>query len=137
MLVQTRHPGHHALVLAAQHDTEGFLEQERELRRLPPYPPETALVNVVVSGVEEKAAGQGAAEVADWYLGLVDPSLLPIEVLGPAPAPLSRIKDRWRWHVLLKGPSRALGQVVRYGARHLGRRRGLRVIVDRDPVSLL
>jgi primosomal protein N' (replication factor Y) len=137
VLVQTRHPEHHALVLAAQHDTVGFLAQERELRRSPPYPPETALVNVVVSGIEEKAAGQGAAEVADWYLGLVARHSLPIEVLGPAPAPLSRIKDRWRWHLLLKGPPRALGQVVRYGARHLGRRRGLRVIVDRDPVSLL
>jgi primosomal protein N' (replication factor Y) len=124
-------------VLAARHDTEGFLQQERELRRSPPYPPETTLVNVVVSGTEEKSAGQGAAEVADWYLALVSRHALPIEVLGPAPCPLSKIKDRWRWHVLLKGPSKALGQVVRYGARRLGRRRGLRVIVDRDPVSLL
>jgi primosomal protein N' (replication factor Y) len=92
---------------------------------------------VVVSSPEESSAGQGAAEVADWYLGLVGRYSLPIDVLGPAPCPLSRIKDRWRWHLLLKGPSRALGRVVRYGARRLGRRRGFRVIVDRDPVSLL
>ena len=137
VLVQTRHPGHHALVWAARHDTEGFMEEERELRRSPPYPPETFLVNVVISSSEEGTAGQGAADVADWYAGLVSRHSLPITVLGPAPCPLSRIKDRWRWHVLLKGPSPALGRVVRYGARRLGRRRGIRVVVDRDPVSLL
>jgi primosomal protein N' (replication factor Y) len=137
VLVQTRHPGHHALLRAAGHDTEGFLQEERELRRSPAYPPEIELVNVVISSQEERRAGQGAADVADWYQGLVTRHSLPIEVLGPAPSPLSRIKDRWRWHVLLKGPSHALGGVVRYGARRLGRRRGIRIVVDRDPVSLL
>jgi primosomal protein N' len=48
-----------------------------------------------------------------------------------------RIKDRWRWHVLLKGPSEALGRVVRYAARRLKREGSTRVVIDRDPVSLL
>ena len=60
--------------------------------------------------------------MADWYAGLISRHSLPITVLGPAPCPLSRIKERWRWHVLLKGPSPALGRVVRYGARRLGKR---------------
>jgi primosomal protein N' (replication factor Y) len=137
VLVQTRHPAHHALVWAARHDTEGFLAQELELRRSPPYPPETSLVNVLISGAEEQRVGQSAAQIADWYAGLVDRHTLPITVLGPAPCPLSRIKDRWRWHVLLKGPSPSLGRVVRYAAKRLGRRGGIRIVVDRDPVSLL
>jgi primosomal protein N' (replication factor Y) (superfamily II helicase) len=58
-------------------------------------------------------------------------------VLGPAPCPLVRIKDRWRWHVLLKGPSDALGRVVRYAARRLKRDSKVRLVIDRDPVSLL
>jgi primosomal protein N' (replication factor Y) (superfamily II helicase) len=137
VLVQTRHPQHHALVWAAQHDAEGFLHQERELRRAPPYPPEVHLVNLVVSGEGEADTANRAAEVADWCNALVARRELPVTVLGPAPCPLARIKDRWRWHVLLKGPSQVLGRIVRYAARRLPRTGKTRVVIDRDPVSLL
>ena len=137
MLVQTRHPTHHALVWASQHDTEGFLRQEREIREVPPYPPATSLVNLLLSGPEEGEVGRRAAEVADWCSVLIDRYKLPITVLGPAPCPLVRLKDRWRWHVLLKGPSESLGRVVRYAARRLRREGSTRIAIDRDPVSLL
>jgi primosomal protein N' (replication factor Y) len=137
VLVQTRHPQHHALVSAAGHDTEGFLSRERLLRASPAYPPATSLVHVVVSGTDEAATGRGAAEAADWCAGLVTRHALPVTVLGPAPCPLARIKDRWRWHVLLKGPSTSLGRMVRYAARRLPRTRDVRVVLDRDPVSLM
>jgi primosomal protein N' (replication factor Y) len=128
---------HHALVHAAAHDTEGFLREELALRRSPAYPPATALVNLVVSGEWEQETGRRAAEVADWCTALVAERQLGIEVLGPAPCPLARIKNRWRWHVLLKGASGSLGRVVRYASRRLGRSGQTRVIIDRDPVSLL
>jgi primosomal protein N' (replication factor Y) len=137
VLVQTRHPTHHALVSAAQHDAEGFWRQERELRDLPPYPPATSLVNLLVSGREESEVSRRAATLADWCTALIERHQLPISVLGPAPCPLVRIKDRWRWHVLLKGPSEALGRVVRYAARRLKREGSTRIVIDRDPVSLL
>jgi primosomal protein N' (replication factor Y) (superfamily II helicase) len=137
VIIQTRHPTHHALVHSSRHDAEGFLAEERELRDAPPYPPATALVNLLVSGPNEQAVSRRAAEVADWCNGLVQRHRLPITVLGPAPCPLVRIKERWRWHVLLKGPSETLGGVVRYAAQRLPRDRATRVVIDRDPVSLL
>jgi primosomal protein N' (replication factor Y) len=137
VLVQTRHPGHHALVWAAKHDAEGFLREERALRESPPYPPTTALVNLLVTGTSEAAVGERAAELADWCAELVAKYHLPVTLLGPAPCPLARIKDRWRWHVLLKGPSEALGRIVRYAATRLTRAGDVRVVIDRDPVSLL
>ena len=137
VLVQTRHPEHHALRWAAQHDTEGFLEEERRLRESPAYPPATSLVNIVVSGPGEAETGRRAAEVADWCLALIQRAGVPVAVLGPAPCPLARIKDRWRWHVLLKGPRAALGRVVRYAARRLPRVKDVRVVVDRDPMSVM
>jgi primosomal protein N' (replication factor Y) len=137
VLIQTRHPTHHALVHSGQHDTEGFLREERELREAPPYPPGTALVNLVVSGLNERTVSLRAADLADWCTALVQRYGLEIQILGPAPCPLARIKDRWRWHVLLKGPSPALGRVVRYAARRLKRDGQTRVVIDRDPVSLL
>jgi primosomal protein N' (replication factor Y) len=137
VLVQTRHPQHHALIRAAQHDAQGFLEEERALREVPPYPPAVHLVNLLYSGSDEREVGRKAARLADWCNGLVARYQLPINVLGPAPCPLVRIKERWRWHVLLKGPSPALGRVVRYAARRLKRESDVRLVIDRDPVSLL
>jgi primosomal protein N' (replication factor Y) len=137
VLVQTRHPMHHALIRAAQHDAEGFLQEERKLRDIPPYPPAVSLVNLVYSGPDEREVGRRAASLADWCTALIGKHGLPIAVLGPAPCPLVRIKDRWRWHVLLKGPSEALGRVVRYAARRLKREGKARLVIDRDPVSLL
>jgi primosomal protein N' (replication factor Y) len=78
-----------------------------------------------------------AAALADWCTALIERHELPISVLGPAPCPLVRIKDRWRWHVLLKGPPEALGRVVRYAAKRLKREGSTRLVIDRDPVSLL
>jgi primosomal protein N' (replication factor Y) len=137
VLVQTRHPAHHALVWAREHDAESFLRQERLIREEPPYPPAVSLVNYVVSGTNEGEVGRRAAALADWCTTLVERHALPISVLGPAPCPLVRIKDRWRWHVLLKGPSEALGRVVRYAARRIRREGTTRVVIDRDPMSML
>jgi primosomal protein N' (replication factor Y) (superfamily II helicase) len=137
VVVQTRHPLHHALVRAAMHDAEGFLQEEHDLRRAPPYPPELHLVNLIVSGEGEADTANRAAEVADWCNALVSRHGLPVTVLGPAPCPLARIKDRWRWHVLLKGSSKVLGRIVRYAARRLPRVGKTRVVIDRDPMSLL
>jgi primosomal protein N' (replication factor Y) (superfamily II helicase) len=137
VLVQTRHPDHHALLWAARHDTESFLRQEREIRESPPYPPATSLVNLVYSGSDEREVGRRAAALADWCINLIERYQLPVTMLGPAPCPLVRIKDRWRWHVLLKGPSKSLGRVVRYAARRLKRDGKVRLVIDRDPVSLL
>jgi len=137
VLVQTRHPAHHALLCAAAHDAERFLREELALRASPPYPPETALVNLIVSGAGEQETGRRAAELADWCLALVERFTLPVAVLGPAPCPLARIKERWRWHVLLKGPSASLGRMVRYAATRLPRAKDVRVVIDRDPVSLM
>jgi primosomal protein N' (replication factor Y) len=94
-------------------------------------------VNLLLSGTSEEDVGRRAAEVADWCAALTKRYDLPITVLGPAPCPLVRIKDRWRWHVLLKGPSESLGRVVRYAARRLRREAKTRMVIDRDPISLL
>ncbi|HLB36640.1 MAG TPA: primosomal protein N' [Gemmatimonadales bacterium] len=142
VLVQTRSPDHPALRAAAAHDYEAFASQELDSRRSPAYPPHVALANVVISGLREDVVAHGAAEVAEWLRGLVQARRAPVEVVGPAPAPLARIKERWRWHLVLRSPDRQwVGRLVRYAARrapHAARGGGpVRVVFDRDPVSLL
>jgi primosomal protein N' (replication factor Y) len=146
VLVQTRTPAHYALVAAAAHDFEQFAERELETRRAPAYPPHVALVNAVVSGPDEAAVAAAAVRVADWLRGLVAARAEgQVEIVGPAPAPLVRIKERWRWHLLLRAADRRwLGRTLRYAARRApfaaGGGRGprpVRLTFDRDPVSLL
>ena len=137
VLVQTRSPGHDALTFAARHDAEGFLARLLEERRDPPYPPRASLVNLLVSGEADTAVADGAALVAAWCRDLVEAQQLPVGVLGPAPCALGRIQSRWRWHVVLRGESDALGRIVRYATGRLPVPAGTRVTLDRDPVTLL
>jgi primosomal protein N' (replication factor Y) len=137
VFVQTRNPTHHALVHASTHDTDGFVKEEMTHRTSPPYPPTNALVNLLCSGEDEQAVSSAAAGVADWCQRLMVKQGLDLQILGPAPAPLVRLKGRWRWHVVLKGAPAVLGRVVRYAARRLTIPGDVRVVIDRDPVSLL
>jgi primosomal protein N' (replication factor Y) len=139
--VQTRTPQHYALQAASQHDFLAFAQHELEVRKSPPYPPHVGLVNIVVSGLDEIQVARAAAEVAEWLRGLVDKRAEgDVDVLGPAPAPLARIKRRWRWHVFYRCKSRSiLDRVTRYAASrapHVGSA-NVRVVFDRDPVSVL
>jgi primosomal protein N' (replication factor Y) len=140
VLVQTRSVAHYALQAAAEHDYEGFAARELAARRAPRYPPEVGLVNVLVSGPEADPVAAAAVDLAAWVRAAIAARAPGIEVVGPAPAPLARLKGRWRWHFLLRSPDRALlGRLTRYVARRAPQARGgmVRVIVDRDPVALL
>lgn len=140
VLIQTRHPDHFAIEFAAAHDFENFAAREIERRREPPYPPHVWLANVIVSGESEPVVANASVELGRWITELVDRTTDGgLDVVGPSPAPLARIKGRWRWHLVLRSPSRRLlGRVVRYGSRNMPRRilSGITVVYDRDPVSL-
>ena len=137
VLVQTRNPGHHALRHAASHDVVSFLGEELAQRRSPPYPPVASLANLVASGPEQEAVADAAAATARWVERFETRHGLGLGILGPAPCPIARIKERWRWHVVVRGEGRAVGAVVRALARRPPPRGELRLAVDRDPVSTL
>ncbi|MFN8652751.1 MAG: primosomal protein N' [Gemmatimonadales bacterium] len=138
VVVQTRNPAHYALITAAAHDAEGFLARELSVRSSPPYPPLASLVNLVVSGEQDITVAEVAGSVAAWCRALIEKQQLDVAVLGPAPCAIGRIKNRWRWHVVLRGESEPLGRIVRYAAGdRLPGASGVRVVMDRDPGSLL
>ena len=139
VIVQTRAPSHHAIVHAAAHDVRGFMAAELKERRDPPYPPHLRLANVVVSGKDEQAVARGAERVADWLRALLAARPeVHATVIGPAPCPIERVRDRWRWHSLLKAA--ADGDLTRLAGYLVARAPvpgGVRLLVDRDPASLL
>jgi primosomal protein N' (replication factor Y) len=140
VIIQTSRPSHFALLAAVRHDFRAFAERELADRLEPGYPPHTRLANVVLSGRSETRVTDLALELAEWARGLIEArSLAGLVVLGPAPCPIDRLRDRWRWHFLLKAQSaRTLGSVLRFLAnRHRQPSGGLRIEIDRDPESLL
>jgi primosomal protein N' (replication factor Y) len=139
VLVQTHTPTHYALTAASEHDFEAFAERELAMRLSPRYPPHVALINAIVSGPDERGVADAAVALGEWVRGLVGTRAEGrMDVVGPAPAPLARIKTRWRWHLLLRSEDRRLlGRVMRYAVRRAPHSGAVRVVFDRDPVSLL
>ena len=141
VFIQTRVPDHHAVRCAVEHDYHRFVAQELGAREIPPYPPTIRLVNVVFSGTREEETAALAMESADRLTAmLAKKPEAEITIVGPAKCPIERIKNRWRWHFMLKsGNSAQLTRVARYLAERLPvpSKSQLRVVVDRDPVSLL
>jgi primosomal protein N' (replication factor Y) len=141
VLIQTRLPEHHAVRCAVAHDFLGFVREELPSRIQPPYPPTIRLANVIFSGTFEGSTAKLALAGAEWLHGLLrarDES--GITIVGPAPCPIERIKQRWRWHLMLKAESPGvLTRVSRYFVQkfEVPKKDGLRMVLDRDPVALL
>ncbi len=140
VFIQTRVPSHHAVRCAVAHDFHAFVAEELPARESPPYPPTVRLANVLVSGLDEAAVAQFATDVTDWLAKADLRFGLGVTIVGPAPCPIERIKNRFRWHVAVKSAApapltrllRGLVTGVEVPAAH-----ELRLVVDRDPVSLL
>jgi len=140
VVIQTRVPSHHAVRHAATHDFLAFAAEELEARESPPYPPTLRIANVVVSGLEELAVAEFARQVTDWLVAADAKFGLNVTILGPAPAPIERIKTRFRWHAILKSHTPApLTRLIRglMTGIDVPTHAELRLVVDRDPVSLL
>jgi primosomal protein N' (replication factor Y) (superfamily II helicase) len=141
VLIQTRIPGHHAVRYAVSHDYVSFVRDEMEGRVDPAYPPNVRLVNIVFSGVVEDSTAKLAIHAGEWLRELITTRAgEEVTVVGPAPCPIERIKNRWRWHVLLKTDHPGeMTRVSRYFMERfeIPNTAQLRVTLDRDPVALL
>ncbi|HKO15743.1 MAG TPA: primosomal protein N', partial [Gemmatimonadaceae bacterium] len=141
VVIQTRAPAHHAVRCALSHDYEGFVREELPGRADPTYPPNVRLANIVFSGATEAATEQLATRGTEWLHAIV--AGRPgrgLTIVGPAPCPVERIKNRWRWHVLVKARHPGeLTKVARYFLERFDvpKSGGMRVTLDRDPVALL
>jgi primosomal protein N' (replication factor Y) len=141
VIIQTRVPTHHAVRCAVAHDYTGFVAEELAGRVDPPYPPTVRLANVVFSGVEETPTVEFALAAGAWFeVALAQIGAESLQMIGPAPCPVERIKQRWRWHLLLR--STRPGTLTKLARRFLTTfevpaRGDLRVTFDRDPVVML
>jgi primosomal protein N' (replication factor Y) len=131
VLIQTHYPEHYALQTAQNHDYVRFYEEEIKHREALNYPPFCRLVSLVVRARKEAATQSTAESLAEELLGLDGKA----EVLGPAPAPHSRVRSQFRYQIVLKGSEAALAPYLNY-LRNL-RLKNAFLIVDVDPVDLI
>lgn len=141
VLVQTSLPGHYAIENALAHDYTAFAAREFEERAEPNYPPHCRMANVIVSGLIEEAVQETAQAAADWVRERIKHVGPAVQLTGPAPCPIDRIRGRWRWHFLLRSATAPpLGRVLWDLFENFPLRPGraeLRLAIDRDPVALL
>ncbi|MEW6048445.1 MAG: primosomal protein N', partial [Bacillota bacterium] len=139
VIVQTFQPHHYSIQAAATGGAQTFYARELAFRRRLHYPPFGELVRLVAQDPDEDRARLAAVEAARQLeeAGRRRPG---VKVLGPAPAPIARLRDRFRWQVVVRGPApeaRTLTQELLDGGSLSGRSRPESLIVDPDPVSVL
>jgi len=136
VLIQTINPEHYAIQCAAEQDYEKFYRKEIEFRRLMYYPPFGALANVIIRSTNEEDALKRSAALGR----LLNPAPEGVRVMGPAPAPVLRVKTEYRYQVLLKTSGRkrlseVLGEVRKFAAAEKWGPANL--AIDVDPMTLL
>jgi primosomal protein N' (replication factor Y) len=139
VILQAYRADHYALQRAREHDYPGFFLQEDRFRRALLYPPHAVLAAVRVRHRDLEQAFGLVRNVEERLRDDADAGER-LRILGPAPAPLARVRGRFRFHLLLKSASRRrLGAVLQRLAAGLERERiaGARVEIDVDPASIL
>jgi len=128
VIIQCYDTDHYAIRAAAKHDYLAFYRQEISFRRQLQYPPHGHLVRVLIQG-HEQVVEQEAAIVTE----LIRKRLPSVEIFGPAPAPIAKIKGRYRWHIIVKSEypiSHLLADLPRNDQQVI-------ISVDPDPLFLL
>jgi len=103
VVLQTYFPDHYAVQYSARHDFVGFYEKELQFRTWMHYPPYSALANVLVRSDKLEQALQWSGILGKWFDGTRHEG---VRVLGPAAAPIVRLKRDYRYHFVLKSASR-------------------------------
>jgi len=135
VILQSHIPDHYALGLACAQDYRAFFDRELEFRSTMSYPPAAALVNLVL---RRRDAGEGAREAAGLARRLRQLAGRRFRVLGPALAPLQRLRQEHRFQILLKGSRKAMREAVRTAlVERFGEVRWPGTSVDVDPVSVM
>jgi len=138
VLVQTFSPEHPAIEAAAGHDFAAFAAWELPTRQEYSYPPFGAMIRLVFRGAEETPTERFARDAAERIREAAESTGARLRLLGPAVAPIARLRGKFRFHVLLQGPdSDQLRAVVQQAIRDLKAPEKVQWIVDVDPLDML
>ena len=139
VIIQTNQPDHYSITTAQEHDFHAFFEKELQIRASLQFPPFTRLINLRFSGENENQVQDAARQTAK--MARIMSQKKSVTLLGPAPAPLSRLRNRYRWQLLLKGAN--LGGLHRVAVHLQENPQGpvksgrVKLFIDVDPESMM
>jgi primosomal protein N' (replication factor Y) len=137
VLVQTSCPAEPAILKAAEHDYEGFARAELEHRRQMRAPPFEHLARIIVRGPDEQAALAEARRMAELARSAIAAQSLEIRAIGPAPAPVARLKNNSRFHFQLSAAGyEPIQQLWRAVSDQFKPPQGVEYAVDVDPINM-
>jgi primosomal protein N' (replication factor Y) len=137
VLIQTFYPEHYAIQDAVKQDYAAFFEHELHFRRMMAYPPFTSLANVIVRDTSLEKTIRWSRQLSEYFAPHDDQG---VRILGPATAPLARLKKEHRFQFLLKSPKRSVLTKLLSGAMAYCEAKDIpqtAVLVDMDALSLL
>ncbi len=136
VVIQTLNPDHYAIQFAAAQDYEGFVKKELEFRKWLRYPPYSAFANVLVRAGKQEEALRMATAIG--YL--LNPPPEGTRVMGPAEAPVPRLKNEYRYQILLKSAPRSVLRKTLDRVRQFAldeKWPATALVIDIDPLSLM
>jgi len=155
VIVQTNLASHHTIQAVSQNDESVFVSEELFHRTALGYPPAVHLIALLVSGTNEKMVHDSATEWVARLTSCSSPSVAgltgsgkgqltarpeSLSILGPVPLPVSRLRGRYRWQILVKSYEREAGLIaVRTTVSEMERmyqRRSIKFDVDVDPIEM-
>jgi primosomal protein N' (replication factor Y) (superfamily II helicase) len=138
VLVQTFNPDHPAIQAAVHHDYFSFAAGELPVRKMFSYPPFSSMVRLVVRGPAENTAAEFAGQLGARLNAAILNGGVQARVLGPAPAPFSKLRGMYRFQLQVQGPeSKKLREAVAAATRQIETPENVQWIVDVDPVDML
>lgn len=138
VVVQALDTEHYAIRAAAEHDATGFYRQELEFRREAGYPPFAFLAAFAISGLSEQTVSEQADVTARLLAHLKSELNIRVEILGPAPSPIYRLRNRFRRQILLKAVNRSnLHRLLTAWRQRATVASTVRISVDIDPVDMM
>jgi len=138
VIVQTFNPDHAAIMAATKHDYHAFINSELPLRKLFGYPPYSRMARFVVRGPVEPTTQAFAGQMAESLRKQAAETGLACRILGPAPAPFSKLRGNFRFHIHVHATDHEqMRAVIRLAASNLKPPTDTLWIVDIDPLDML
>jgi primosomal protein N' (replication factor Y) len=139
VVIQTFNPEHYAIMRAKNHDYEGFYADELPMRKSLFYPPYSRILALHISAMDQQQGRRGAEKIgklSKMLAGQTD-GKEKIEIVGPAEAPIARIRGRFRWQILMK--SRSVHMLHELTRAVLGKIREpqIQIKIDVDPLNFM
>lgn len=141
VLLQTYAPEHSAIVWASQYESEKFYQDEIQNRQELSYPPFTRLILFRIQGTQKEKVKKGIERLREILESLKENQKLKIDILGPSSCLVEKVRNYYRWQILIKTPTNQIfqkiikHQIIRSRSEWL--ENGLRLVVEVDPIQVI